>query len=288
MNKICLALVLLICNYFSGITQIKYSTSWFGPHANPVPELSDGNIPEFTEIRLQSSYIFNSGDQTYSTNLNLEIPLISKFVSVKLWSEVFEYYRVSENIKNNRKMIDTSGYSTGDIYFQTRIKLLKEKTYLPQLILNSTLKTASGSNFLNRRYFDTPGYYFDLEITKQIKINSLLIDKINITGDLGFMCWETTGSTQNDAIMYAVQTSFYKRNTGITFFFGGYDGWMHRHPAFGSDYGDSPLILSAKMHYTFNNLICYLKYLKGIKDYPYQMINVGITIPVEKLTPVFK
>ena len=39
------------------------------------------------------------------------------------------------------------GFATGDLYIQTRIRLLSENSKRPAIIFNSTLKTASGSEF---------------------------------------------------------------------------------------------------------------------------------------------
>ena len=287
MNKSILLIVLVSCCFYSINSQVKYSSAWFGPNANPVPEVTGAIIPHNTEFTFRSDYSFNQGDKTLSTSLKIEIPLIAEKVSIKLWSDFFEYYKVSEEIKFSRNMIDGSGISTGDIYFQTRIKILSESKYKPAMIFNSTLKTASGSNFANRRFFDTPGYYFDLEFSKVFIIKSTIIDKIKFTGNTGFMCWETSGSQQNDAIMYALESSVFKKNLSLDIFLGGYDGWMYKHPAFGKDYGDSPFVFSLKLNYKSVDKTFYIKYLKGLNDFPYNQLSLGLTVPLKKLNPVF-
>lgn len=288
MNKRIITLVLLGSIIFNVCSQVKYSTAWFGPSANPVPELSGGYIPENTEIKIGLKNFFNEGDYTLSTSAAIELPLISKNVSIKVWSEFFEYYKVSKELLNYRNMVDSTGTSTGDIYVQTRIKLLNEKKIMPGIILNSTLKTASGTNFINRRFFDTPGYYFDLEIYKHINVKSRFIDKIKFIANTGFMCWETSGSRQDDAIMYAIQTTIQKKNISVDLFLGGYDGWMYRHPLYGNDYGDSPCVIGTRINYSLMGKTIYCNLLKGIRDYPYNMFNIGIIIPVKKLNPAYK
>ncbi len=184
------------------ISQVKYSPAWFGPNANPVPEFTDAIIPTKTTISLMGDYYFGFGDETKNGYFKIEIPLLPERVSVKIWTSVFEHYQVTDELCALRGMEKTSGKANGDFYLQTRISLLKEKKNAPAIILNNTLKTASGTNFKERRYFDMPGYYFDMEIGKSLYTQGKFIKEIRAVGNLGFLCWETTGNMQNDAPMY--------------------------------------------------------------------------------------
>ena len=185
---------------------VKYAPAWFGPNANPVPEFTDGRIPAKTTVSLMGDYYFGYGDETKNGYFKIEIPLVSERVSFKVWSTVFEHYKVTPELNAHRQMNgNLTGKSNGDFYVQTRISLLKEKKYAPAIILNSTLKTASGTNFNKRRYFDTPGYYFDVEFAKSMHTKGKFINELRAVGNLGFLCWETTGSRQNDAPMYGAK-----------------------------------------------------------------------------------
>lgn len=266
---------------------IKYSPAWFGPNSNPVPENTEAKIPDKTTIEISADYYTGFGDNTHNGYVKLEIPLISERVSVKIWSTLFENYQVSENIFLQRNMTEIKGKANGDIYFQTRISLNKEKKIIPAIILNSTLKTASGTNFLNRRYFDTPGYYFDIESGKSFIFNDLIVREVRLTANIGFMCWETTNSRQDDAIMYSMQLNLMKGNFNLENYIGGYDGWMHRHSTYGFDYGDSPLVYHLKLKYTNKNSDYYIQYQYGIKDFPYYQMRVGIAFRIKALTPKF-
>ena len=197
--------ILLISVFLAGISaqSTKYSTAWFGPNANPVPEFTDASIPTKTTISLMGDYYFGSGDVTKNGYLKVEVPLLPKRVSMKIWTSIFEHYQITDALSIQRDMSgNTSGNANGDIYVQTRILLLKEKKFQPSIILNSTLKTASGTNFPERRYFDTPGYYFDVEIGKSIHTNCKFISEIVAVVNTGLLCRETTNNTQNDAPMY--------------------------------------------------------------------------------------
>ena len=269
---------------------VKYSSAWFGPNANPVPEFTDGRIPQKTTISLMADYYFGYGDETKNGYFKIEIPLVSERVSFKIWSTVFERYKVTPELSAYREMNgNLSGKSNGDFYVQTRISLLKEKKTAPAIILNSTLKTASCTNFNERRYFDTPGYYFDMEIAKSIYTKSKFINEIRAVGNLGFLCWETTGSSQNDAPMYGAKLIIGNKKWNLDNTISGYWGWIHTNKKLSplGDYGDAPLVYNSKITFKSEYMDYFAQYQYGINDFPYHQIRLGISFPVEKLTPKF-
>lgn len=264
----------------------KYSPAWFGPNANPVPEFTDATIPSKTTISLMGDYYFGSGDITKNGYIKIEVPLLPERVSMKIWSSILEHYQVTDTLSKQRGMNgNTTGNANGDIYVQTRILLLKEKKFLPAIILNSTLKTASGTNFQERRYFDTPGYYFDIEIGKSFNTNWTFISEIRAVANAGFLCWETTNSTQDDAPMYGgkiiIGNKLWKLENTIS----GYSGWLHTNKNFPSDYGDAPLVYASKLSIITKKVDYFAQYQYGIKDFPYQQIRVGVSFTISKLTP---
>jgi hypothetical protein len=268
---------------------VKYSTAWFGPNANPVPEFTDARIPAKTTISLMGDYYFGYGDQTENGYAKIEIPLLPERVSLKVWSTVLEHYQTTPEIMQSRGSNAQSGSEGGDIYVQTRIRLLKEQNHLPSIILNSTLKTASAKTYASRRYFDTPGYYFDLEIGKSIYTKSKFISEIRGVANVGFLCWETTGSRQDDAPMYGGKIILGNPNWKLENTLSGYWGWIHTYrplsPA--GDYGDAPLVYAAKFTIKCGHMDYFAQYQYGIKDFPYHQLRVGISFPIEKLTPKF-
>ena len=284
--------LILLATVISNINAqtVKYSSAWFGPNANPVPEFTDGRIPQKTTISLMADYYFGYGDETKNGYFKIEIPLVSERVSFKIWSTVFEHYKVTPELSAYREMNgNLSGKSNGDFYVQTRISLLKEKKTAPAIILNSTLKTASGTNFNERRYFDTPGYYFDMEIAKSIYTKSKFINEIRAVGNLGFLCWETTGSSQNDAPMYGAKLIIGNKKWNLDNTISGYWGWIHTNKKLSplGDYGDAPLVYNSKITFKSEYMDYFAQYQYGINDFPYNQIRLGISFPVEKLTPKF-
>lgn len=287
MKKI-ITLIFIALNIFivaSYPQSAKYSPSWFGPNANPVPEFTDARIPSKTTVSIMGDYYFGFGDQTKNAYFKVEVPLLSERVSLKVWTTLFEHYQVTDIVSAERNMNgNTSGTASGDIYVQTRILILKEKKFIPNIILNSTLKTASGTNHLERRYFDTPGYYFDLEVGKSIYTKCKFISEIRAVANYGFLCWETERqSTQNDAPMYGGKIIIGNEHWKFENTLSGYKGWMHEN--YGSDYGDYPLVYATKLTILTKNINYFAQYQYGIKDFPYHQIRVGVSFPLSKLTP---
>jgi hypothetical protein len=281
-------LILLLTGFISSVfaQTAKYAPAWFGPNANPVPEMTDARIPTKTTVSLMGDYYFGYGDKTTNGYVKMELPLLPERVSFKLWFSTLENYTVTPELSTKRGMNgNLTGKPNGDLYVQTRISLLKERKNAPAIILNTTLKTASGTNFEERRYFDTPGYYFDVEFGKSFYTKSKFINEIRTVGNLGFLCWETSGSRQNDAPMYGAKLIIGNDKWKLDNTLSGYWGWMHTSSHYGSDYGDAPLVYSAKFTILAGYMDYFAQYQYGIKDFPYQQIRVGISFPIEKLTP---
>ena len=307
MKKKCIPLIILLC--FQYLTaQTPYSTAWFGPNANPVPEFTDATIPSKTTINIMGDYYFGYGDQTENSYIKVEIPLVPERVSFKFWSTVLENYQVTDALSAERGMNiitdritkgdkkfqikngKTYGTANGDLYVQTRISLLKENKTAPSIIFNATLKTASGTNFPQRRYFDTPGYYFDVEAGKSIFTNSKFISNIRAVANAGFLCWETTNSTQDDATMYGGKIIIGNPTWKLENTLSGYWGWIHTNKKLSplGDYGDAPMVYAAKFSIMSKNIDYFAQYQYGIKDFPYHQVRVGVSFTIDKLTPRFK
>lgn len=283
MKKNLILLLVIVCQ--QGIySQVRYSSSWFGPNANPVPEFTDATIPSKTTISLMGDYYFGHGDRTKNGYIKVDIPLIPECVSFKIWSSVLEHYQTTEEVMQNRGASKTSGSEVGDIYVQTRIRLWKEQKNRPEVIFNSTLKSASAKSYDTRRYFDTPGYYFDVEMGKSFFTKSSFISEIRLVADAGFLCWETTNSRQDDAPMYGGKIILGNQDWKLENTLSGYWGWKNLKD---KTYGDVPLVYSVKLIKQTKNLNYFAQYQYGIHDFPYNQIRVGVSFTLSKLTPKF-
>lgn len=276
----------LCTQLFSSQVLIHHTTNYFGPNANPVPEFTDALIPQSTNVTLIGDYYFGHGDNTFSNNIKVEIPLIPEKVSVKVWKTLIEYYSVTDEILSRRSMQKNNGFATGDFYIQTRIRILSEKKNSPSLVLNSTLKTASGSDFKNRRFFNTAGYYFDVELGKSFVFNDSFIDEIRLVSDFGFFSWDVQTpniNVQDDAVIYGLKFILKHKNISLENTFSGYEGWIKRV----EDYGNKPMVFSSRLNFEVRKTLWFLQFQHGIKYFPFEQIRVGVQIPLENLTPKF-
>ncbi len=267
--------------------EVRYAPAWFGPNANPVPLFTEVRIPEQTTFTLSADYNYGQGDRTGSFYGMAEIPLLARKVSFKVWGCLWETYRVNELVKQQRGMIGsgTSGSATGDLYVQTRMMLYRNRKESFNVILNATLRTASGSGFGQRRYFDTPGYYFDVEAGQSFYPKGKLVREIRLAADLGFMAWETTGSWQDDAPMYGAKIILANDRWKLENTLAGYYGWMHTSPRYGADYGDAPLVLASKLQYQAGSRSVFVQYQHGLHHFPYNQFRLGYSFAAPKLTP---
>ena len=145
------------------------------------------------------------------------------------------------------------------------------------MVLNYTLKTASPKPIANEsmRFFDTPGYFFHLEVGRNLLSPDASPVNLRLSGHIGFMCWETV-QKQNDAFTYALALSSQLQNWHLAIQLGGYNGWMKH--SYGSEYGDEPMHLSARCSYRINRHLtasCGLE--RGLRDYPFTQLSLGLT-----------
>lgn len=261
---------------------VNYSPAFFGPNANPVPDFNNARIPSETTLRMSGDYHFGYGDITGNLTVDIEVPLLPERVSLRVWTTTLEGWKVAPEVYALRNMEGGkfSGMSNGDIYVQTRIRLLKEGRIAPSIVLNSTLKTASGTNFSSRRYFDTPGYYFDVEFGKSFLLHNDVLSEVRGAVDLGFLCWETSGSRQNDAPMYGAHVLLSNKWVDWEHSISGYCGWMRN--------GDAPLVYGTEVTFKLPKASLFAEYQYGIIDFPYHHISFGVAVSFACLTPRFR
>jgi len=262
--------------------EVHYAPAFFGPNAAPVQEVTNGKIPDYTQFGFSTDYSFGYGDKTLAWYLEAEIPLLPKYISLKAWMVFHELFWLTPEVYQLRNVDSTkssSGWATGDFYFQTRFSVLRETQYRPQISVAVSFKTASGGKFEQRRYFDSPAYFFDASIAKSFPIKSKFLNDIRLVGNIGFFCWETTNSRQDDSGMYGLNLIL--SNSFLTFEnqVGGYWGRLNN--------GDRPLTFRSKLTYNYKFFDLFFQYQYGIIDFPYHQIRLGISVPVPLLTPKY-
>lgn len=281
MNRFIILTILLLLTDWIFSQDVRYSTLWFGPNASPIPEMGNAEIPKKSDFYFQLGQNFGDGDRTNDIKIKFEIPVLSERVSLKMWMTALEYYEVSDYTYSLRDMKSKNkGFALGDVYIQNRFRLINESKYLPNIVIQATLKSATGTGFKNRRYYDTPSYYFDLEFGKYLYNKDLF--KFRLMAGIGFYSWQMYSSVQNDAPMYSLKSYVKYKNISLESDFSGYSGWKNK---LIENYGDRPQILRNKLTYQLPENKLFISFEKGLRDFPYTTLNVGCSIPLKFVHP---
>jgi hypothetical protein len=276
---------LLLCSMLCFIpivfsqNKINFSPEYFGPNALPVYEISDARIPKETQFRASGNYFFGFGDRTTSLDFKVIIPLLPERVSFEATHLAVEFWEVTQEVYDYRSMMGDKlkGFAWGEIFCQTNVSLIKERANIPTFVLSGGFKTATGTGFMQRRNYDSPGYFFTLEIGHSYYPKHRFLEEFRMVGYLGFLCWQTTTNAQNDAFTYGGK--FVLRNRLFDFQNGlsGYSGWIAN--------GDTPLVFSSRLTWKRTKCMLFIEYQYGIHDFPYQNIRLGCSLKFPSLTP---
>ena len=250
---------------------------YFGPNALPVPDMLDGRTQENLRAELAADGFFGfEKDQTASLFARIYVPLWTPRVNLVVWMPVMEWYRMTPERQRTCRLQDTltlAGHEAGDVYISTDIQLLKARKYTPDIAFRAAFKTASGGSFDKARFFDNSGYWFDLAVGKSLSIKQII--EIRLAGSLGFLCWQTDNSRQNDALMYGVQLLLKHEYVSLRATWGGYMGW--------EKHGDRPMTVKLQLAGHIKGFEPFVAYQYGIKDYPFHHIRVGLAYNVNIL-----
>lgn len=252
----------------------KIAPKYFGPNAFPVPEMLDGRTSDVWDVNLSwDSYIGTTPncneDYTTCAFVKLTIPLFSPRVNFVLWGNLYEYYRCGEAINNYRRVKHDgtmTGSVTGDIYVSTNFMILMQEQHHIDLAIRAALKTASGDDYERARYYDSPGYFFDATLGREIKLPSSDV-RFKVAASGGFLCWQTDNGRQNDAVMYGVKLSMSTKKLYLSAEYSGYVGWEND--------GDAPMTLKANASWSFNQFAINAGYQVGFVDWPFHKFSIG-------------
>jgi hypothetical protein len=251
---------------------MTYTSAFFGPNALPVPETFDGRIPTKHLAEVSTDVFWGYGDQTQSLTTRLVYAAIPGKLTLSAWGVLAEHYSTTNAVRDVRASQIENPEETlliGDLYLSTLIGLLQEKRWQPDLNLEVVLKTSSSKTSASARYFDTPGYYFNLTAGKSIHFKGSLVDELRLVGNLGFLCYQLNEEHQNDAPLFGgkmlLSAGVWTVETGIH----GYSGWL--------DQGDKPLVLRGKVNYRSGPATIFLQYQHALRDYPFRRLQTGVS-----------
>lgn len=250
---------------------MNYTSAFFGPNALPVPELFDGRVPTKNKAELSTDVFWGFGDQTQSLSTRLVYAIIPGRLSLSGWGVLAEHYRTTQAVRDVRASQVERGEETfliGDLYLSTQLSLLQEKRMLPDLNLEVVLKTSSSKTSSSARYFDTPGYYFNLTAGKSLHFKTGLLDELRFVGNLGFLCYQLNQEHQNDAPLYGAKLLLTAGPWTVEGGWHGYSGWL--------DQGDKPMLLRGKLNYNTGSATLFMQYQHALRDYPFRRMQTGV------------
>lgn len=267
------------------------SPYYFGPNAFPIPEIVD-RTSSVLKIEAEANYFKGRrNDHTADFTLRTVIPLWTSRANLTVWLPVMEWYRNSDafmqscNIRPPYTDDMRRGHLTGDVYVTTDLHILLEKRYRPDILIRAGLKTASGGGSTLARYYDSPGYFFDAIFGKTFSLlpgNSL---SLRAAAECGFLCWQTSIDSQNDAVMFGLKLRLNYRRLSLSETFAGYSGWEHLSSSRPELARDTPMSFKTRLEYRVaDRWTLHAIYEHGLSDYPYNHFALGIaySIPILK------
>lgn len=257
-------------DWHESMRDLQYSPRYFGPNAFPIPELRSGRIGTRWEAELRGEYHAYEGDRTKDVYARAFIPVAEGRAGVEIGCVVYEYYNMTQETVEERHAAGRywEEGAQGDIVVSSFYQLLRSEKWA-DIMLEATLKTASGNRLADARYTDAATYWFDLNIGRYLYKSPDDRYSLRIQGLSGFYCWMTNDIVhrQNDAILYAAGISGVCRNFTWSADIAGFHGYKNN--------GDRPLQLRAKLNYEYRKNILSFRYGHGMKDRLYDSFSLA-------------
>lgn len=264
--------------------------AFFGPNAFPIPEMSTGVIPSGIGVDVAGDVYKGfirpgAKDMTYDMFINLKMPLFSDRVGLYVWIIPQEWFTMDAAVMDARRIMVDDGRRNvgGDITVTLEMLLFKERRFVPAVTVRSVLKSAAGDGFGMARYYDCPGYYFDLTLAKSLySSRDGFLRDIRIGAAAGFLCWQTDNGRQNDAVQYGAFLNVKTCALSLYTQFAGYSGWEL--------YGDLPMSLTARVNAGADWVVSpFFQYQYGFRDWPFQQFRAGLSVDISRaLQPLRK
>ncbi|MDR1813789.1 MAG: hypothetical protein LBR18_02950 [Tannerella sp.] len=248
---------------------LKYSPRYFGPNAFPLPELHNGLLCSEIEAEIRGDYHHYSGDRTKDVYARVFIPVAGGLAGVEVGGVIYEYYNMSEETHLERHSAGTRWPqgAHGDIIVSSYYQLIRNNKWA-DVMLEATLKTASGNRLADARFTDAASYWFDVNAGRNLLNTNNLTLKLQALA--GFYCWMTNDvmHRQNDALVGSV----------------GISGSVGGNIRFAADIvslygyennGDRPIQLRTRLEYEYRRNALSFRYKHGIKDSLYDSFSLG-------------
>lgn len=253
------------------VNYLTLSPKFMGPNALPVPEIRSGMLRNNLEVETRFGGYGSRGDNTFDTYGRVNVPLCNGRVALEGWVTALEYFETDTTTRDLRAARTRSGKGTagGDIHFSTQVQLVKDKAGWPDLLLELTMRTASGTRLRDARYTDAPGYWFSVSAGKEKKTGGKLITAIRPYALLGFYSYQTHDvfQPQNDCLLYGAGIDLTTECFVWSHQWGGYAGYLRN--------GDQPMVYRSlvRFHSKIADVVFRLQF--GLHDFEYRSLHCG-------------
>ncbi len=255
----------------------KIAPAYFGPNAFPVPDMSDGRPRRGVYAELAGDYfrgrLADGQDVTWDAFMHVSLPLWTPRATLELWIPATEWWDFSPAVAAARRLPAERhrGHDMGDVYVCTSLHLLegRDNAWRPDILARAVVKTASGGFFGEARYYDCPGYFFDLTVAEGFRFEGFF-HEFRLALSTGFLCWQTDNGRQNDAVMggalASLETDWFTLGAEL----GGYFGWEND--------GDRPVRARVRLdvHPREASVHPFVQCGAGLADFPFTQIRAGV------------
>ncbi len=258
---------------------IQVAPGKLGPNALPVPDMDYAKIDTTSSIATGIHSHFMKGDTSVNSYLSFQWTVIPEKVAVKIWGYPSETFRIDNKIRDERQIYyDDEGWKTevGDLWISTFLQILKDKGKWPDIVLNYSMKTTTGS-IIHARYTDGMAHYFYISFGKSFHPKNNLFDEIRIAGMGGFYEWQTNKveMAQDEGPLFQAGIKIRRKNIIIANEIGGYSGY-DAYKFIGAKGYNDPVVYRLKLMKEGEKIDWRIEYKTGLQDYNYKTFKLEI------------
>lgn len=256
---------------------IQVAPGKLGPNALPVPEMDYAIIKDYSTFETGSHLNVMPGDTSLNSYLAFNWTVVPDKIAVKLWGFPTETFRTNNQVRNERQIYyDDEGWKTtkGDLWISTFIQLMKQKRFLPDIVINYSLKTTTGS-IIHGRYTDGPAHYFYAAAGRSFYPRKSFLDEVRIAGMGGFYVWQTNKveMAQDEGPLYQGGLMLRYKNLSLFNETGAYNGYG-AYSYMGIGPYNNPVVYRTRLQLETNNTFWKLEYKTGWVDYNYATLKL--------------
>lgn len=256
---------------------VQIAPGKLGPNALPVPEMDYGLVSSESALEVGAHANVMQGDTSVNSYMAFHWAVVPEKVAVKFWGFPTETFRTTNDVRDQRQLYyDDTGWITngGDFWISTFIQLLKGRRIMPDVLINYSMKTTTGS-VLQGRYTDAPAHYFYMAAGKSFYPSAAFFDEIRLAGMGGIYIWQVNKveMAQDEGPVFQAGIIVRHKRFMLHNELGGYDGYG----AYGfMDVEDfnRPVVYRARLQRQGKHIDWKLEYKTGWDDFNYNTLKL--------------